>query len=515
MNKKKLFLISFVFTFLFLLSPIYRYNEGQVLQASNGNTIVLPNPGNNNDIQPSLQNAINSALDGDTIILPKGEFLVRKQVEIRKFVSIRGQGKNGGGTKLYRPEDLSDETMETWPYRNIFYINCNSNTPSNIVVSDIYFKGKNPSLVLGDGGSEVSDYAIRIKCLDFVVTNNKFEHFGHAAIGVDHWDAQAGGLVYNNTFIDNLKRSTKESRGTTTGYGLVMGGDNESWADDPRFGTDNFIFVEDNYFIGHRHAIAGGGGGLYVFRHNEVVNNLVNQAVDAHGVAYGNVISTRAYEVYNNNLYNNVYADGITPLDNPPPTTRNLCWKTTYTAMSFRGGEGLIFNNTIRGYRVGIRIITEDTLYHKEKDEYPEYCQIGYLSGLNLGPNHSGINDAQSDGDIFIWDNNFTPFPDCDADQVGEFQNSGSDFLLQENRDFHLNTPKPNYTAYEYPHPLRRLYDDLNSLYDLNNDGSVNISDLLILLQNWGLSSFSAGDFDNSGKIDVKDLLLLLANWGG
>jgi hypothetical protein len=47
---------------------------------------------------------------------------------------------------------------------------------------------------------------------------------------------------------------------------------------------------------------------------------------------------------------------------------------------------------------------------------------------------------------------------------------------------------------------------------DLNGDGSVNASDLAILLGNWGGSG--AGDINGSGTVDAGDLAILLSNWG-
>jgi hypothetical protein len=56
------------------------------------------------------------------------------------------------------------------------------------------------------------------------------------------------------------------------------------------------------------------------------------------------------------------------------------------------------------------------------------------------------------------------------------------------------------------------LSDPLPCPWDLNEDNSVGISDLLILLANWGTAG--PGDFDNSGSVGIGDLLALLANWG-
>ncbi|HRP63499.1 MAG TPA: dockerin type I domain-containing protein [Phycisphaerales bacterium] len=56
-------------------------------------------------------------------------------------------------------------------------------------------------------------------------------------------------------------------------------------------------------------------------------------------------------------------------------------------------------------------------------------------------------------------------------------------------------------------------------LGDLNNDGRVDVLDLLILLGAWGGCPNTAGndcpaDLNNTGNVDVQDLLILLSNWG-
>lgn len=50
--------------------------------------------------------------------------------------------------------------------------------------------------------------------------------------------------------------------------------------------------------------------------------------------------------------------------------------------------------------------------------------------------------------------------------------------------------------------------------YDLNDDGSVDGSDLGLLLAMWGMPSPQAGDFNDDGSVDGADLGLLLSNWG-
>lgn len=49
---------------------------------------------------------------------------------------------------------------------------------------------------------------------------------------------------------------------------------------------------------------------------------------------------------------------------------------------------------------------------------------------------------------------------------------------------------------------------------DLDGDGAVTVSDLLILLADWGPCVDCPADLDGNGTVDVADLLTLLAAWG-
>ncbi|MCH8342973.1 MAG: VCBS repeat-containing protein [Planctomycetes bacterium] len=54
-----------------------------------------------------------------------------------------------------------------------------------------------------------------------------------------------------------------------------------------------------------------------------------------------------------------------------------------------------------------------------------------------------------------------------------------------------------------------------SSIYDLDNDGTVGILDLLALLAAWGpIPTPDPPDFDGDGIVGIFDLLLLLAHWG-
>jgi hypothetical protein len=50
---------------------------------------------------------------------------------------------------------------------------------------------------------------------------------------------------------------------------------------------------------------------------------------------------------------------------------------------------------------------------------------------------------------------------------------------------------------------------------DTNDDGYVNVIDLLVVIGDWGCTSACVGDVDGDGTVSVNDLLVVIANWGG
>ena len=50
--------------------------------------------------------------------------------------------------------------------------------------------------------------------------------------------------------------------------------------------------------------------------------------------------------------------------------------------------------------------------------------------------------------------------------------------------------------------------------WDLDDNGSVGVSDFLSLLASWGPCKGCPADFDGNGNVGVSDFLALLANWG-
>ena len=61
---------------------------------------------------------------------------------------------------------------------------------------------------------------------------------------------------------------------------------------------------------------------------------------------------------------------------------------------------------------------------------------------------------------------------------------------------------------------LSRSYcDEVACQGDINNDGVISVTDLLLIIAAWGTDDASA-DIDGDGIVAVSDLLLAIGNWG-
>jgi hypothetical protein len=410
-----------------------------------GKNFIVQSPGNNNDIRANFQAKVNLCSQFDTVLLPEGIFSQTGTITTTKFITILGKGKDK--TILYRSESMSDASLY-----NLAMINYNVNREAitvNCYISGITFKSKKPSMVNGDGLSKAVDIGIKFtKCNGFVVKNCRFENFGNGAVSILHGDSLVRGLVCKNEFIHNCKGY--DALGL--GYGVVVYGENKKWIKDPRFGSENFIFVEDNIFDYHRHSIAAGGCALYVFRYNTVKNNVAGNtahAIDAHEARLDggtNHYSTRAIEVYNNIIVNTLFKDGTA---NCPDGTylvaaKPVSWLVE-CAIRPRGGEALIHDNYIEGYRFGVGPVVDPLGY-----SYPVPYQVGYASALQYGTAQFGESSNMGDGDVFIWNDTFKPYNT--STQCVYIYNYSPTYLKYD-RDFH-NYKKTNFATWTYPHPL-------------------------------------------------------------
>jgi parallel beta-helix repeat protein len=96
------------------------------------------------------------------------------------------------------------------------------------------------------------------------------------------------------------------------------------------------------------------------------------------------------------------------------------------------------------------------------------------------------------------------------ADGGGMFNNESSPTLADTT--VCGNTPDQVYGEY-IDGGGNMITDECSDCPDINGDGYVNVSDLLIIIDQWGLTN-SPADVNFDGIVDVSDLLIVVGNWG-
>jgi Pectate lyase superfamily protein len=329
-----------------------------------------------------IQQIVSAAGTSGIIHLPEGCFQVDSTINLPACIQLAGAGADK--TILYRDPDRSYS-------QPLLRISGRFDAACQTKIYGLALVGvKNTD----DRGE---DYGIVISNVqDFRIDHVYFEGFGFAGVRVE---GASSGVIDHSIFVDNYKRAIDN-----LGYGVVVYGIGY-WDSALQLGGEEATFVEDSLFVGNRHAIAASAGAHYVFRNNQVLNGVVACAVDAHGMGYGSAHGTRYVEIYRNTISNPVY---------------------DWCGIGIRGGSGVIFENTIEGYKNPILLILEWGTPDNLKEEYPALDQIQ---------------------ELYIWGNHIKGgYSEPQVDETGEgFIEVGRDYFTQ---------PLPGYVQNEYPHPL-------------------------------------------------------------
>jgi hypothetical protein len=218
--------------------------------------------------------------------------------------------------------------------------------------------------------------------------------------------------VIDHNFFDN---PSKDVFGGDWGYGIIVFGTASS-AKTPVWNQDitqflgkyetapagiPLVYIEDNTFYRHRHAIASNQGTWYVARYNTFYEPRPKNygIIDVHGCAGTGYGGGRGLEAYNNIIHGAV-------------------GYSASQAFWLRGGGGAVFNNEITGCLYGVMLSAREP-------SAPDYTQIR---------------------DLWIWSNTGAPFNPGDWGYV-----EGVDYFLRAPT---LTEDGFTYTPYPYPHPL-------------------------------------------------------------
>ena len=406
--------------------------------------------------QPSVQAAVDSAVDGNTVCVPAGNFPWADPVVIDdKNIHVRGSG--------------IDQTVVSGTGSFLFYIDASSNH-GQVRISGFTFTGSSAAVPIvftsESNAGIVSGWRF---------DHNKFQYTSGSRTGISLRGVTYG-LIDHNEFV--------WSQGFAIHAAAYNASDGCS-TDNPAgnfinsqpldLGTANAIYIEDNTFIstgngGITAYDTSAGGARAVFRHNTVTGGFYYSHW-TRGCEIGGIL----HEIYNNTFIGN--GDyGISVGAGYP--------------IRIEAGTGVIFNNYADGFHTGSFV---PYVYLDERRQaggtesgqplwltcdgtrpwdgnsgdpaapgWPCLGQIGRSPGKSMSAIQAG--DTQTSAPLYLWNNGTqascatggvcadswdvyadppayikaTPHPNGDVDYVK-----------------HGSTPKPGYLPYTYPHPLQ------------------------------------------------------------
>jgi hypothetical protein len=242
--------------------------------------------------QVDVQNALNAASAGDTVIIPAGtcHWTNRVTWNAPPNVTLLGSGNLsvlGGGDATVIVDDYLSQAQ---------LLSIGTNASGTFRLAGITFKGGTGSLkeagILGLGGTSTQMRVDHIHMTTSTYTSSanmgKWILFGNLNGVVDH------------SVFDSVKISEMLFSGDGVG--------DQAWAAATGFGTSNFIFLEDNQFNGGSDPNAPGsfvgtiedcnGGGRFVIRYNTIAGMGVGQTHPTGSANRGR--GCRAHELYGN-----------------------------------------------------------------------------------------------------------------------------------------------------------------------------------------------------------------------
>jgi len=251
-----------------------------------------------------VSTAINSANDGDTVVIPAGTATWTSTLIITKGITLIGQTttdsvagtavdktiiqdnvtRTGGGCPVIKVNSVSGKT-----YRISGFTFAPLNTKQN-QNGMIYLQGKS--------------HAVRIDHCHFPIMTSQ-----SVLIGI--W-AAIWGVADHNIFeclrIQSFNINMADWPNPDGSAGVWGDG---SWATPTELGSEKFFFIEDNYFKnvtgtpGHGAYDSQGGnldgrlGERFVFRHNHCYETQIQD----HGTETGRLRGCRVREIYNNDFH--------------------------------------------------------------------------------------------------------------------------------------------------------------------------------------------------------------------
>jgi hypothetical protein len=264
-----------------------------------------------------VQNAVNTANNGDTVVVPSGSATWSSTVTVNKGINLIGGGGTSGVTTI--SQGSSAGTI----------LNITSPAGTSTTVSDFTWIEQNGSAYRFIVCSCNTNSFWRF-CSNQVYCINGMFIYG---------SGEGAGLIDNNYFQFG-QQDVWSVWGNGGGAPIYGDGGNAvgNWAYGTSYGKTNYVYIEHNTVYSTSTAgarpdgpLEGYGGAKFVVRYNSTTNCGLG---GWHGTDSGSYISPHSYEIYGNYFY-------YTSL----PYAWDLVWNS-------RGGTGLVFSNTVAGITV-------------------------------------------------------------------------------------------------------------------------------------------------------------------
>jgi hypothetical protein len=291
----------------------------------------------------------NSAKDGDTITVPAGEFTWSTAVTISKGITIQGAGFES--TKIVSSVNSNRFTLNTTSGKKYRITGLDLTGPAGLT-------NNNPTIFV-----KGFSHQVRVDNCRFDIDSTWNVFYGDWALGViDH--CQFYGAM-TSIFVSHARWGNK-----TEGDG--------SYQDDPGYGTDKAVFIEDCYFqeSTNRPMMDAEPGSRVVVRKNKMVNNSVqNHGNEQNSTTIGGR-ACRLQEVYENEASTNVGGPFV----------------------GTRGGSGVIWGNKLTRFNVVLSLVYYQSLMHdigKTADGTRKWDQNEpggpFYTGKHTGANASNV----------------------------------------------------------------------------------------------------------------------------
>jgi len=363
--------------------------------------------------ESDVQTAINSAVNGDTVIVPTGTCTWTNAINMnQKAITLQGAGID---------KTIINGSVNT----NNGSIVITGHATLHTIIKDFTINSATSQTwypVITTNGVYSNTGVIRITGCKFNTTQTIIVMYGNQSI-----------LLDNNNFI--------LTGGNPAEIMFIHGDGSPSWSRPNNFGSGTGqVIMENNVFDA---SLNTAGGWAYAFtaldgaRFTLRYNTLINCYISANPNTWGHPYAARQSEIYNNTF-------------------------STSRLIDLKGGTSVIYNNI-----GGTITLHAPTLFYPS-DTNAQCCCISNLTNAACTQRPGMGYNYQLDP-IYIWGNsNDTPEiidydgNECDSGCGGHQITSNA---IRLNTEYVIGTQKPGYVSLVYPHPLNTTCPSIQILF--------------------------------------------------